>query len=388
MKNTAIIINTGFDDGGSTTLGLEYHKLGLDVYFRNYMNPSMYRSQYKPTEKYKTYDIESDLLNIAKNYNRLIFGHLSTHYTNINCYKILSEIKKTYPNLEICTLYCDRKYRTLKTLLPKLKETYNFEFDKFFTFIPGVKQDYPEKTELLDINAYSFPNTMFKEERQNIILTSGRVEGYKGLLRYMSSFNDNMFIDGFNYIHQGAKISIKPNGSYVVTVQLLSLFDRTKKPMELIYPIAIKNYGEPPENNKLTIYPAYNRENITEWSNYFCSVSCILGTKSRWEDQQGKRNREQTLIKNTKSYWKYGIEYADIEKIAMGVPMLISINYAELLGFTQKELIYNSFYDIPQLVQNLYKDKNLYKESYFKQLEFFKNRQIEVNNKIIKAFKE
>ena len=273
---TAIIANTGFDGGGSSKLGYEYDKIGMDVYFRNVVQPN----QYRPKQEYKTYDTVEELIQILKNYEKAIFLPLVINKTVLEDSFFLPRLREEIPNLKICFLNCSRSDKYFRKVLECCEHT-NFEFDWVYSIAPLTECGY-EKYTLFNINAYTFLDEPIYTGEKPIVFTAGRVEGIKGTLRYINSITSDFLNGPFCYIHEGANFTWSKSGNVSCTPQLLSFFNLIDGKKECKELFTFKSYGDEPEKGKLSIYPSYQVDDIFDkWKYYYCGVCCILGSKSK-----------------------------------------------------------------------------------------------------------
>lgn len=388
---TAIVNVVGFDGGGIAKLGIEYSKIGLDVYFNDVIQPL----QFKPNDcgNIKVFSFDLDIDIVLSNYDRIIFLPLTINDKDLEkqfC-KVIS-LRKRYQNVEFCYLYCGRKLKHLMNLL-ELQAKYNFTFDHYFSITPKLL-DYVESASYLIINAYTFPNIKVikpLEDRTNVVFTAGRVESVKGVTAYFQSINNEFFNGEYIYIHEGAKFSINKSGTVSTSPQLFTVFDMTKSPKCVKAEFDFAKYGDPPKSNKLTIYPSYCLDYVAEWSKYYAGICCILGTKSKSVRSNNlfsnsivatDKIEESRLVKQ-EIYWNTALEYVNLEMIAYGVPVLFSNKYANLIGFNDDRLIYNKFTDIPQKVHEL---KTYYDDARNQQYDWIVNNWKSVNSNIVKEF--
>lgn len=383
---TAIIINTGFDGGGSTTLGYEYHKLGLDVYFKD----KVAYNQTRGSGDYKTYKNDKELIQILADYDKVIFSLLAIQKKHLpQAFKTVLKVSSEYPNIKICYLNCGRKLDMLYRLLELCKEN-KFEFDHIYSICPADKPI--DNYTYMHINAYTFRQDPVESTNKfNYVLSAGRVESLKGTIRYFNNFDEPFNSDDFYYVHHGANIKFNDNGTISVPVQLLLYFDTSVKPMKPLSKYNFIDYGTDPKIDKLNIYPSYSIDDIADWSNYYCGICCILGSKSvtkvgLFDNQLYCENKaENTILNKQLSFWDSCMEYVNVEMIDIGLPVLISKMYANVLGFTDDRLIYNSFSEIPAKVAKL-QDK--YDEIRLSQREWLVGKQAEINENIVKKFTE
>ena len=384
-----VIINTvGFDGGGIARLGIEYSKLGFDVYFKN----TIKYLQIKPTNigEIKFYD---DLHLILPNYDRAIFLTFYDDNLQITVRELIT-LKKKFSNIEFWYLYCDRNLVRLEKLLSILKEE-NFNlFDGYFSINPNIFA-LVNNYVYLNVNAYTFKSCDMKplNERKRIVLTAGRTEGFKGVLLYFSFINKEFLDTDYYYIHEGANFSFNKFGRVSVPPQLLNLFDTNVSPKVIKPEFSFNKYGDEPVFDKFTIYPSYNSDSImNRWSNYYAGICCILGSKSISRPVKnliGGYNWvlddkiENTLINKKCKIWNDAIEYANIEMIEAGLPVLFSRKYSQIIGFSDEHLIYDAFSMIPLKLDELMTDYNSIRE---KQYTFFVKKQTKINNYIKKVF--
>lgn len=363
-KKIAIINPVGFEGGGITTLCLQYAKLGIDVIVKNQLKSN----QYLPVldENIHLYSDINELVELCGKYNRLLFVNLYIgKITNTVLDDILT-LKSVYPNIEICYIHCTRHMGDLQTLLP-ICNKHNFMFTHIYSLLPYIHEfKYCDST-FMNINAFTPPNynPVNFEDRLNVIFSSGRVEAFKGTLKYFNSIDFDFLqkSNGYTYLHEGANFNFHKRDSGIsCPPQLLSLFDTIKSPKIVKQQYAFKRYGESPEVDKFNIYPSYNVDDVYDrWKNYYAGICCILGTKSNYVRQKSLFEdrfviadvKERNLVEKQSLNWGDTLEYADIEKIFAGVPTLFSRKYSELIGFNDFRLIYDSFLDIPRLVANL-----------------------------------
>lgn len=384
---TAIIIPTGFDGGGSTTLGYEYDKLGLDVYFKNIIQSG----QYKSNQEYKTYNTDEELISILENYDKVIISLLAIRDKDIEKEaQILVKLRKTLPHLKICYLNCSRPANMFCELL-NVCESLNFEFDWVYSISP-LTLKYVNNCSYMQINAYTFKHDALDIEKLPIIFTAGRVEAFKGTIRYFNAVDEDFLSDDmFYYIHEGANFSVSSNDKLSVPLQMLSLFDTTVRPKQLKSQFVFKQYGETPELHKITIYPSYNIDDIKDrWSKYYAGICCILGSHSKqkidlFNNVYCEDRRENTVLAKQLRYWGNCMEYVNIEMIDLGIPVFISRMYANILDFHYEPLIYDCYVDIPQKIKEI---NTCYNEAREYQRNWLVTQQEVINNIIINKFTE
>ena len=383
---TAIILPTGFDGGGSTTLGYEFDKIGLDVYFKNIIQDG----QYKPIKEYKTYTSDEELINILKDYEKVIISLLAIRDKNVEKESsILIKLREQLPHLKICYLNCGRKVKMFCEVLRICKKI-NFEFDWVYSISP-LASKYFNKCSYMKINAYTFKDEVLESKKSPIVFTAGRVESLKGIIRYFNAIDDTFLKDDFYYIHEGANYSIGSKGNVSVPFQMLPLFDTTVSPKKLKSQFVLKQFNEVPELHKFTLYPSYNIDDIKyRWSSYYAGICCILGSQSKQKiDLFGSvyclDKRENSVLNKQLEYWDNCMEYVNIEMIDLGIPVFISRMYAHVLNFDCEALIYDCYSDIPKKVRAL---EMTYESSREYQRNWLISQQDSINNNIIKKFTE
>ncbi len=395
-KRIAIINPVGFEGGGATTLCLEYAKLGIDVWFRDYT--FTWQERLSLENHVHVYKSKEELFELAKNNDRLLFVNLWFGKTMPeSVLDDIVDIRKLYPHVELCYIHCSRRLLDLYKLLPVCNR-HNFMFDYIYSLNKSIYEFNYCNSVLMNINAYTLPkyNPVALSDRQKVIFTAGRVEAYKGFLRYFNSI-DSEFVQQFGdyiYLHEGAKFSWhKKDNGISCPPQMLSIFDMSQSPKVLKPQFTLKNYGEVPERYKYNIYPSYNVQDIqSRWSHYFAGVCCALGTKSTCVKNKSllcskswiiSDVAERKSIERTSLLWSDAMEYADLEKMSFGIPLLFSRTHSQIIGFTDERLIYNSFGDIPKKVRAL---ENYYDDARIKQYEWLVNKLNGVNENIIKEF--
>lgn len=391
MKKTAIIIPVGFDGSGITTLGIEFSKIGLDVYFKNIVQPLQFRPN--NVSSIHLYNSDKELFSLSDDYDRFIFLNFTLHADTLEqSLQSLFELRRYNHSIELCYLHCGRRIKKFGRLLDVCHRN-NFDFDYYFSITPNICE-YVDNYNYLNINAYTFPilPKVAMSDRKRVILTSGRVDAVKGTTSYFKSIQFGFNLNDFYYVHEGAKFNFNTTGSVSVPFQLLDLFDSSVHPKVIREQYAFSRYGELPSKNKLTLYPTYSLDDIySRWSTYYAGISCVLGTISSCDKKKtllgtkyiAQNPIENKSISNRLHLWNDALEYADLEKIAVGLPMFISRHYSEILGFTDENLIYDSFLEIPELVANL---SNVYDISRQNQYKFFSDKQSMINQYIVEQF--
>ena len=399
-KRVAIIVPVGFDGGGITTLGIQYSKIGLPVYFKDKIQPL----QFKPTESSSlthSYSSLNELFEIASCFDRLLFLPFTLKDEELDvAMECAFQVREKFgKDLELCYIHCSRKVDHVHRLL-NCCDRHGFKFDHIFSISPLIRTITTVSTSYLNINAYTFPklsNVIYERDRQHIVFSASRVEALKGTIAWFTSITPEFFDSAgdFCYLHEGAKFSFHKSDTGVSTTpHLLTLFDTTVKPKRLKPQYVFKRYGECPEINKFNIYPSYNLDDIyTRWITNYAGICCILGTKSickcvssLLETKYVVSDRlENRRIQANIPIWGDALEYADMEKIALGIPVLFSRKYAEIIGFTDEHLIYDSFVLIPKVVSELH---DHYDRCVKEQRMWLVNRQKHVNANIVQKFRQ
>jgi glycosyltransferase involved in cell wall biosynthesis len=384
----AIVNDVGFDGGGISRLAIEYSKLGFDVYTRR----RVHARQTIPHDcsRLKLYDYPEHIIKDLNKYDRVIFLPFTFNTSELD--KKFSYWVSICKNLqsEICYIYCSRNLIHITALI-ELEKKYNFRFSRIFSINPAsVKLD--TNIVCMNINAYTFGghDVCSVDDRFKVILSAGRIEAFKGTIKYIQSFN--YMNDDYTYVHEGANISFNENG-YSVPPQLFCLFSELK-PKKILKPqYAIRNYDEMSDIDKLNIYPSYGSRRINAWSNYYAGICCTLGTISKCREQKsifGKEyiisdKFEATNVSRQSENWNDALEYTTLEMIAVGLPVLFSRKYAELIGYNDNRVIYDSFSEIPIILDSMYR---CYADICDSQYEEFRRRYDDVNANIIRIFKE
>ena len=377
-SDVAIINQVGFDGGGISKLGIEYSKLGFDVYFKDVIQPLQFKPECENT--IRLYNKNSDLVDIISKYKRIIFLPFTFELSLMEKrFCEIIEICKKFSNIEFCYIYCTRKIEHLKVLC-ELQNKYEFKFNKIFTLSPRVK-GMCDNIVCTNINAYSFPkfSSVSLEDKSNIILTAGRVEGVKGVLSYFNSISDD-FLDGdYTYIHEGAKFKYNKNGNISVSPQLFCLFEQLTPKKIVKDTFEFNQYDDFPVADRVTIYPSYSLDRpLKYWPYYYAGICCILGTKNPCIKQTTflgtnwiiSNKTENTRITNQLDLWNDDLEYTTLEMIASGIPVFFSRNYAEILNYHDDRVIYSCFSDIPKMIDL----GNCYDEIRTLQYKIFKNK--------------
>lgn len=390
-KRVAIVNQVGFDGGGITKLGIEYSKIGFDVYFKNIVQSLQFRPD--NIGNVKVYTSTAELLNIidVNNYDRIIFLPLALYDKDLeSALQSVIQIRAFYPDIELCYLFCNRRVMRIKRLL-EVCENNKFSFNHYFSITPDLFK-YVSNCTCLNVNAFTFPhNVKVTSTRKKIIFSAGRVEAVRGTISYFQSVDAKFLADDFYYIHEGAKYQFTKTG-ISVTPQLFSLFDMSHKPKEVLPNYKFLSYSENPYIDKLNIYPSYKLDDaLIRWPEYYLGICCILGSKSACRKTKSLFNTlvvaddpvENEKLNRLALVWNDTLEYADIEKIVCGVPTLFSSKYSQIIGFTDDRLIYTSFSDIPKKAKLL---ESQYEDARSMQYNWLISKSINVNDNIIKEF--
>jgi len=392
-KRIAVINPVGFEPGGATTLCVQYAKLGIDCWLKDStidrtLNANMYI--YTNTDELIRAIDENE-------YERLLF--LNMWYGKMPPETALNEVVKirnAHPSLEICHINCNRTPHHLYNLQEACKKC-NFMFDHIFSICKDIDKFDLCNWTYMNINAFvpfAYEPVSLKD-RKNIIFTAGRIEGFKGIIKFLSSIDDDFIksSDDFTYLHEGAKYNWNKNGTGVsCPPQLLTIFNTTVSPKVLKSQFALRSYSEEPIRNKFNIYPFYDVRDIRDrWRYYYAGICCIGGTRYGYNKVSSlfgnkfvmKDARERTQLEKQVTRWNDALEYADIEKIMFGIPMFISRQYSEIVEFNDERLIYNSFSEITDKARLL---RDCYDEVRQNQYEWFVTKNKETNNNIIKEF--
>ena len=387
----AIVNHSGFCVGGTTTICLQYAKLGFDVFFRNYIRPNFHMFNFG--NNVTIYSSVDELISLIHNYDRII----TVDFWNENgAEKLVDDfitIRNSLPKLEICHVYCCRDIKYWKEFSNLCKEK-RFEFYWIFSLNPNMQCSY---STVLDINAFVVPNVdwISESEKQKYVFSAGRIESIKGTLKYLKAI-DSEFLSksgDFTYLYEGMDFTFHKNNNGVsCSPKYLGLFDLNKHPKEPKPWIRFCKYGELPVHNKFNIYPTYDLDGLYDrWKYYYASICCVLGTDSDYikstsllgNDNVIRDIKERNKIEKQSKYWNTSLEYTEMEKIVAGVPVLFSRAYSEIIGFTDERLIYDRFLDIPSKILNL---KNCYEEvRNWQYLWLIKKLDI-VNHNILKEF--
>lgn len=395
MRRIAVVNPVGFEGGGATTLCAQYAKLGIDCWFKS--NSAFHRSDFMSESSIKLYSCTKELLELAKQYDRLLFVNMwfgKTMPENVLDDVVL--LRKTFPKLEICYVHCSRRLLDLYALLPVCQK-YNFMFDYIFSLNPMIKTFGYCNSIAMNINAFTIPeyNPVKVEDRNRVVFTAGRLEAYKGFLRFFNSIDDTMLqnMGDFVYIHEGAKYNHhKKDDGISCPPQMLSIFDTTVSPKVLKPQFVLREYGDEPLLHKFNIYPSYDMKYIYDrWRYYYVGVCCILGSRSAYVCSNSlfgdswiiNDSREYHDLEKRASLWSDVLEYADIEKIVFGIPVLFSRKYSQIIGFTDDRLIYNSYGEIPKKVYAL---QEYYDDARENQYQWFVDKMKNVNDIILEQF--
>ncbi len=383
---TAIIINTGFDGGGSTTLGYEFDKIGLDVFFRDITKIK----NTKTSNIYKTYKSNEELVKLLATYEKVIFSLLAVSLNDTDkAFDVVLQVKRAYPHMKICYLNCARLEKLFQEVL-RVSALHGFSFDRVYSIADNAKQYYDKVTPML-INAYTFREKLIECEKQPIVFSAGRVEAVKGTTQYFQNFSEEFKKDEYYYIHEGATFNFTKTNGISCPPQLLSLFETGISPKQPKESYRFCNYGELPMIDKLNIYSSYSKDDIDRWSTYYAGICTILGSVSKQSsslftnDIICANKTENNRLHKRRDIWGGSLEYANIEMIDMGIPVLLSRMYASIVGFTDEYLIYDCFSDIPRKVKEL---ENHYDEVRLSQRAWLVNKQDRINKSIIERFEE
>lgn len=390
----AVVNPTGFYVGGAITLCVQYALIGIDAFIKDFV-PNGGKKPSLPNNV-QTYNTSAELLFIAGMYDRLIFIDL-WHGTEApdTVLDDLLAIQKANPSIELCWVYSSRTLTMYNELSP-ICELHNFRFDHIYSLNSELKKYVKgDILKIMRLNAYT-PMThdiVSLADRDNIVFSAGRVEAFKGTTRYISQVDEEFVSSDFIFEHDGATFNFhKDNNGVSCPPQLLSIFDTNATPKKVKSQYALKRYSESPEAHKFNIYPEYCVDDMYDvWKHHYAGVCCILGTKSGYKRSVSlfgttleiKDSAERKRIEKSAAMWNDDIEYADIEKLELQIPLLFSRRYAQIIHFTDERLIYDSFSQIPEKVKNL---GFCYTDVVKKQQLWYNSNIADVNKQILEIF--
>ena len=372
-ERICVVVPTGLDGGGTTTLGLEYSKLGYDTYFFDINKNNSCKVDLEDTN-IKFFNRTEELLTIIENYDRIILG---LFYFKGNKAKVLdlTEIKKNYTNKEVIYVDCYRGNYRLKL---RAEEIVDNNYDLVWCLSDHIAEKYNElgiKTKVLDFNLYNWEDRDIVDSSllDKKVITVGRVAGMKGsinLLREAKTLCEDVDTRDFYYIYEGADYSVSKNGSYSIMMNLLEVLMKDadikrKEPHD--YLVLNKDYEEYDSKlvkDKYNFFPTYNKDiALDRWK--YCKYALM--------PYLGVGDNSKTSVYKNPECWDRAPEYCVYELSNAGVPMFFSRDYADRIGYNNDIFIYDKFEDIPSLIKSIEsQDISVYDEARREQISFFK----------------
>lgn len=382
-----VVIPTGFDGGGTATLGIEYSKLGYDTYF---LNNSKGSSCNVGRNSVNTFKDTEELLTIIEKYDRIILG---LYYFRKGRADILdlSQIKKVYPEKEVIYIDC---YRGNYSIKKRAKDILDKNYDIVWCLSPHIANEYiklGQKAEVIDFNVYDWRNIEIIESNDldKKIITVGRVAGVKGsinLLREAKLLSESNLTSDFYYIYEGLDYNVNKNGSVSMMPNLLESlvesksFSNKKTHDYLMLHGNFNNYDEKLVTNRYNLFPTYNKEEgIQRWKHCKYGLMPYLGAGIH----------SKLSVYSHPECWDIAPEYCVYELSNAGVPILFSEDYAQRIGYNNSVFVYDKFDNVPNIIYNIERtDKAIYDINRKEQIQFFKDKSKEIREIINSKFLE
>ena len=366
-KDVCWIGDTGFDGGGSASLGIYFHKIfKMPLYFKG-------TNQLIDTvTMYNTYDELYSLLKEQRPKVIILFPDISSKVISTKHYKlgnVVNTIKSEFES-KLVLIDCTRKGNNLKDQtvegIQKLGDC--FDIDEIWSINEINRERYKDickDYKCLDINLYCSENIQLTD-RERTIGYPTRFVAMKGVLRLLNSMQRQSTKIPYVYLGNDHTVkALKEKGTVggpMQVVQMFSNYPENKIPKDCF---SMKcSVDEPIVEDKINIYPRYN---VDDKLKVFSKIG-IAVCPSLAKEYSENNKKDNSYIEKNKKYWYHAMEYVNYELIDYGIPVMFSRDYCNTYDKTMidefPELVYDNLEDCLQYVQKNY-DK--LQESAYKQ---------------------
>ena len=262
--------------------------------------------------------ILTSLFESDKNYNKFI-----EFIKNLNCKKVLFNI--------------DRSKRTAKKELSNKK--YLDLFDRIICISDEVKKYVNEisntKCGIFDVNVYKFHDIEIikKEQRKNVISYIGRFANFKGWNTFFDwSVNEKDLFAKYSISFEGGLFA-KTEKSFSSTIGIIACLCNSTKDKDIKGKKSGKtkihfdysNYDKDIKERIVHLYPSYNLKEMLKRARKKKFVIFPIGYNKK--------------IEKVKSQFEVAMEYAWLEMIDIGTPIVCTTQYANSYIINGKKLI-------------------------------------------------
>lgn len=391
MREDIIVVNpAGLDRGGSETLGRQFAEL-LDcpVVFR--LRP---KEDYEESGRTHYFRENEDL----DRYNpKLAIINLFDIRNGWFASKSPEDFMQYFKDRGIITVFvfCIRSNMAKAIIKGNEHLIKNSDYVLYYSDSLQEEMESLNKNAIkTDINIFNFNESMIPlkfEDRLRIVTTAGRVEAIKALPRFFrnlkSNINDNIYKDVY-FIHQGARfkesLETKKISGPLGLIQLLCDGDLKTKEINKSFNCIEKEFelSDRLEHNKINMLLPYDKENIKDiWPRLLVNIYPVLG---KIKADNGSK-KEKNYIDRHKGYWDKSMEYAQLEMIDYGTPVLFSKEFLENYEYGQElldlDFYYECYEDIPDALSKTINDKDKYEYIANSQKEIMMKAQEDINNK-------
>lgn len=369
MRDDIIVINpSGLDKGGSETLGRQFAEL-LDcpVIFR--LRP---KEDYKESGRVRYFRENEDL----DRYNpKLAIINLFDINQGWFASKRPEDFIQYFKDRNIKTvfIYCVRNDRSKAVLEKNRCLIKNCDYVLYYSdSLKNIIEPLNKNAIRTDINVYSFHEEiepLSLSERCNIVTTSGRLEAFKALPRFLENLKENISNDVFKdvyFVHQGGVFKTSKSGHISGSLSLVNILHNNNlkdKILDNRFNCVEKEFRltDKLQYNKINLFLQYSKDNIKDiWPKLLVNIYPVLG---KIKADNGSK-KEERYINAHKEYWSKAMEYVQLEMIDYGTPVLFSKEFLRTYEFGQDllelDFNYECYEDIPDILSNIIKDKDKY----------------------------
>ena len=402
-KDVCYIGDTGFDSGGSASLGIWFHRVfNIPLYFKGD------NSHLETVNMYSNYDELYNMLEIKQPKLMIIFPNITGKPITQKTYDFMNALYKIREKFDskIVMLDCTRKGFTYKNKTDNANKEFSdcFQFDAIWSISKADEERYKgsyKEYKYLDINIYQLGNKIL-ENRDRTIGYVTRFVAMKGINRLLTEMTKSTY-GNIPYIYLGndhTPQSLDGKGMRGVPMTVVSFytsFPENKHPKDCF---SMKlSLDDSIVDDKVNIYPRYTIDNIeqvfskvglaicpTLARQHSKNISTSLNMPDWWNitnDDNTQIKRDDTYIKRNKDWWGIAMEYVNYEFIDYGIPVMFSRDYCETYDKTMidsfPELIYNNIEDCLVYCQDNYDNLQQYA---IKQREWLSGKLESINKNI------
>ena len=398
MEDIVWIGNSGQDNSGAFTLGIEFNKvLGIKALFKG--------KEFSKKGSISTYrdlfDLKILLDELKPKIILLYTGPVKKGDKIKDFYELIFSYQLDTKIILIdCTRYGYLLGRNKEKILEEFDSIFKWKFDYIWHITDSGKEiwsKYTDNYKVIDINLHTLTDREINN-RENTIGYIARFQSFKGINRLIKSLEQTDYSNVEHpYVYLGndhnpktlENKGIVSGAIYIVNQFAKSIKDKTPKE-----PYSMKcSASEDIEKGKINIYPRYNfYEKEEVFKKVGVAICPTLARETRKEIKSQisllqnldiEKDKDDKYIEKNRSVLMEAMEYVNYEFIDYGIPVMFSRDYCLAYDSTMieafPELIYDNLEDCFSYCQENYEDLLRVAP---KQKEWLRNKLLEVNNRV------